>query len=107
VIADLTERRRGNEERAAAIAAKGTTGRTRKRRFACGSRFYVTRLRHCDSAVMREHARANGSVLSELQRARMSLSLSLSRSLILSLYFSARFNERVMSNFYSRRLLAH
>lgn len=35
------------------------TGRTRSRRFACGARFYATRCRHCDFAVMREHARAN------------------------------------------------
>lgn len=41
---------------------KRRTGHTRRWRFACGSRFYATRFWHCDFTVMREHARANGSI---------------------------------------------
>lgn len=42
---------------------KERTDRTWRRQFACRSRFYATRLWHCDFAVMREHARANKSIL--------------------------------------------
>lgn len=61
-------------------------GRTRRWRFAYGSRSYATRRRHCDFAVMREHARANVSILPP-RRCDTFRSFSPSVALFLSLFF--------------------
>lgn len=81
VIPHLTElnERTENGETTSKRARKKTkekTDRTRRWRFACRSRFYATRFWHCDFVVMREHARANKSILFPAQCNTYPLSLS-------------------------------
>lgn len=75
----LAKRKRNGERVFKECEKKNKKKESRRRwRFVCGSRFYATRLWHCDFTVMREHARANGSIFFP---AVIRLSLSFPRSL--------------------------
>lgn len=80
---------------------KRGTSHTRRWRFACGSRFHATRLWHCDFTVMREHARANGSIsfpatylsfsLHSLAHSDSNFFANLRRAISIFLYFISLF----------------